>query len=131
MSRAPHLALVLSCLGLSFAAAGCGGLDDLIRELEDRKSPPPEPAPPAPLPPPPTGACNADSDCRLFSNYCDGCACDALGPRDRDPVCNGKPAQCLVDPCASKIAVCKAGQCVVAAAPPPPPPPPPPACSVD
>ena len=23
--------------------------------------------------------CSTDADCRLFDNYCDGCACDALG----------------------------------------------------
>jgi len=58
-------------------------------------------------------ACQADADCRLFSDYCTGCDCRALGKGDPEPVCAGPGVRCLVDPCQNKIAVCAGGQCVV------------------
>jgi hypothetical protein len=59
-----------------------------------------------PPPPPPAGACTTDADCRAVSNYCDGCACNALSTTDPDPVCSGTIVNCFVDPCFNHTAVC-------------------------
>jgi hypothetical protein len=58
--------------------------------------------------------CRSAADCRLYSDYCGGCNCIALGPNDNPPVCSN-PFQCLVDPCEvpSHTAACVNGQCVV------------------
>jgi hypothetical protein len=58
-------------------------------------------------------ACRADSDCRLFSDYCTGCDCRALGVGAPDPTCPGPGVQCLIDPCDNKRAVCARGACAV------------------
>ena len=52
------------------------------------------------------GTCSSVSDCRLFSNYCGGCTCEILGKDYPDPVCNGTPVACTVDPCAGKLKGC-------------------------
>jgi hypothetical protein len=57
--------------------------------------------------------CAKDADCRLFSDYCDGCACRALAAGQGDPVCKGTIVTCLVDPCEGKQAACNAGTCAV------------------
>lgn len=59
-------------------------------------------------------ACRTDADCRLFDNYCDGCACNALSTTSPDPVCTGTTVACFAQPCMGKTAVCKAGVCQVA-----------------
>jgi hypothetical protein len=59
-----------------------------------------------------TSACKTDRDCRIFSDYCTGCDCRALGRNDGDPVCTGPGVRCLVDPCLNKVAACEAGRCV-------------------
>lgn len=56
--------------------------------------------------------CVQDSDCRLFSNYCEGCSCVALSTDDRDPICEGDVVACFVDPCMNHQARCERGQCV-------------------
>lgn len=58
-------------------------------------------------------ACTQDSDCRLFDNYCDGCACQALGLNEPEPVCKGTYVQCFAQPCMGKVAVCRSGTCQV------------------
>jgi hypothetical protein len=60
---------------------------------------------------PSAGNCTTDADCRTFSNYCDGCACNALGTTDADPVCTGTTVACFADPCMGKTAACVAGTC--------------------
>lgn len=67
-----------------------------------------EPSDPGPA----RGVCEVDADCRLFSDYCTGCDCRPLANKDPDPICEGPGVQCLVDPCAQKVAVCAAGRCV-------------------
>ena len=64
-----------------------------------------------------TNGCQTDADCRTYSNYCDGCACDALTVNELDPVCLGAIVQCFADPCRNQIAVCdqSTAQCVLAA----------------
>ena len=59
-----------------------------------------------------TGACRADSDCRLVDDYCTGCDCRALAKTDPDPTCSGPGVRCLVQPCLRKTASCVAGKCV-------------------
>jgi hypothetical protein len=66
---------------------------------------------------PVTVRCAKDTECRLVSDYCDGCACRALAHDEADPVCKGKLVQCFADPCQRKAAVCQAGACVAAPAP--------------
>jgi hypothetical protein len=61
-----------------------------------------------------------DADCRTFSNYCDGCACEALAAGEKEPACDGKIVACFADPCANQAATCKAGQCVLSGPVPPP-----------
>ena len=56
--------------------------------------------------------CKTDADCRLFSDYCEGCNCLALGRKEPDPVCDGQLVQCLLDPCRGLQAVCTYGSCV-------------------
>ncbi len=63
---------------------------------------------------PVSAQCVTDADCRLLSDYCDGCACRALTKTDADPVCKGKVVPCFADPCQRKVAVCQTGTCVVA-----------------
>jgi hypothetical protein len=75
----------------------------------------------APCPPMPTCVkdtapgtdCTVPADCRLFDNYCGGCACDALPVTASDPKCSGGMVQCLVQPCRNKTAACSNGKCVV------------------
>ena len=51
-------------------------------------------------------ACASDDDCATFSNYCNGCACDAVTveayPKDQCP----NPVACFRDPCSNQAAVC-------------------------
>lgn len=59
-----------------------------------------------------TGGCVTDDDCRRFSSTCDGCNCLPLLASDPDPVCEGMPVSCLIDPCETAGAVrCNAGTC--------------------
>lgn len=55
---------------------------------------------------PSAGQCLSDADCRTFSNYCDGCSCEALAVSAPDPTCDGTLVQCFVDPCFDQSAVC-------------------------
>jgi hypothetical protein len=66
--------------------------------------------------PVPEVECRSDKECRLFSNYCEGCACVALSTQEVDPVCKGDIVACLVDPCRNAEAQCVAGQCVLGGA---------------
>lgn len=68
------------------------------------------------VPDPVAGRCSSDADCRLFDDYCDGCACRALSTKSPDPVCTGSTVACFVQPCAGKTAVCSSGMCVVSGA---------------
>jgi hypothetical protein len=61
----------------------------------------------------PAPECRSDKECRLFSNYCDGCACLALSSSEPDPVCKGTIVACFVDPCRGDQAQCIQGQCVL------------------
>lgn len=63
-----------------------------------------------------TAECRSDADCRLFSDYCEGCNCVALGTGESDPVCKGNPVACFVDPCLNLKARCEFGSCVAGAA---------------
>ncbi|MET0591191.1 MAG: hypothetical protein ABW133_00725 [Polyangiaceae bacterium] len=90
---------------------------------------PPVPAPTDPVPPPtqpaidgaqPTKAegpsplaCATDADCRAFSDSCTICSCRPLGKNAPDPKCNGKTANCLIDPCTGLRAFCRKGSCMV------------------
>ena len=60
-------------------------------------------------------SCQQDSDCRLFDNYCGGCACDALPTTSPDPVCGGGTVQCFVQPCRGLTARCSGGTCTASA----------------
>jgi hypothetical protein len=88
---------------LAGGAAGCDFIEDIIDDIHD---PDPGPAP----------QCRSDADCRAFSFMCTGCDCLALGPNDREPVCQGPGVQCLVDPCLNKRAACDSGRCVITTA---------------
>jgi hypothetical protein len=68
------------------------------------------------IPVPPRPECSSDKECRLFSNYCEGCACLALASGEVDPVCNGNLVACFVDPCRNQEARCIRGQCVLGGA---------------
>lgn len=57
--------------------------------------------------------CVEDADCRTFSNFCDGCACEALAVEARDPKCRGDIVACFADPCQDYAATCEAGSCVL------------------
>jgi hypothetical protein len=63
--------------------------------------------------PPPAPHCTTDADCRLFSDYCGGCACRALDRAASDPKCGATIVQCFADPCQGKQAVCAAGACAL------------------
>ena len=67
--------------------------------------------------------CNVDADCRLFSDYCTGCDCRALGKGQKDPTCSGPGVRCFADPCQRQVAVCERGRCAVRGSKPVPPPP--------
>ena len=60
------------------------------------------------------GTCQTDSDCRLFDDYCTGCACRALSKSEKDPVCPGPGVRCFAEPCAMKKVACMFGVCAVA-----------------
>jgi hypothetical protein len=68
------------------------------------------------VPVPPPAECASDKDCRLFSNYCDGCECLALSVSEPNPICKGDIVACFVDPCRGAEASCVAGQCVLGGA---------------
>ena len=58
--------------------------------------------------------CTGPADCRTFSDYCGGCACDALVVSEPDPICEAGTVQCLVDPCSGHSAACDTtGHCVL------------------
>lgn len=63
---------------------------------------------------PATPACASDADCRLVSDYCEGCTCRVLAAGQADPTCKGTLVQCFVDPCRGQRAACQAGACVTA-----------------
>jgi|GEM_PF-3389873 len=63
------------------------------------------------------GICTKDADCTLSSDYCKGCDCRALGPKQELPACTGPGVRCFADPCMKKVAMCNAGRCEVAAKP--------------
>ncbi|HEX2568794.1 MAG TPA: hypothetical protein VH877_04480 [Polyangia bacterium] len=68
------------------------------------------------------GHCATDSDCRLESNYCGGCNCEALTQDQRGTTCPPNDiVNCFADPCLNKAAACDqaTGRCVVVPAPPP------------
>lgn len=58
-------------------------------------------------------ACQIDSDCRLFDDYCTGCDCRSLAKGEPDPKCSGPGVRCFAQPCARKTAACEAGHCIV------------------
>jgi hypothetical protein len=64
----------------------------------------------------PTTECASDKECRLFSNYCEGCECLALSASEPNPICKGDIVACFVDPCRSAEASCVRGQCVLGGA---------------
>ena len=59
------------------------------------------------------GECTTASDCRTYGLHCDACTCIALPVGTVDPVCNGTPVSCLVDPCIGKTAFCASGVCTI------------------
>jgi len=63
--------------------------------------------------PPAAAACETDSDCRAFSDYCTRCDCRALSVCEAEPACPTPGVQCLVDPCGAKEAYCAAGTCAL------------------
>lgn len=63
--------------------------------------------------PGPKPECATDKECRLFSNYCDGCECLALSASEPNPICKGDVVACFVDPCRNAEAQCVRGQCVL------------------
>jgi len=67
--------------------------------------------------PPASWVCKSDSDCQLKSDYCDGCNCRVLGVGGSLATCTSATVQCLVDPCANKLAMCRFGQCAQVAPP--------------
>jgi hypothetical protein len=59
-----------------------------------------------------TGACSADTDCRLVNDYCTGCDCRALTRAQPDPICAGPGVQCIAEACLNKAPACVNGRCV-------------------
>ena len=59
--------------------------------------------------------CKTDKDCRLYSQYCDGCLCLPLKAWDPDPVCTTTIVNCIADPCMTKAPRCQSGVCVAEA----------------
>lgn len=56
--------------------------------------------------------CQSNADCTLSADYCGGCFCDALGPKDK-PVSCLSTVKCFADPCLNHTAVCLSGKCSV------------------
>jgi hypothetical protein len=67
-------------------------------------------------PPDASGAqCTGASGCKVFSNYCGVCACEALATAQAPPHCDGGMVTCFSDPCAGHTATCTAaGACALA-----------------
>jgi hypothetical protein len=61
------------------------------------------------VPDPTPGACKADSDCSLQSDYCGGCNCRVTG--EVAPPCTGPMVECFADPCMNTTAACVNGTC--------------------
>jgi hypothetical protein len=73
---------------------------------------------PVPIPEAATSdGCSKDADCSLSADYCKGCDCRALGPKESLPACAGPGVRCFADPCMKKVAVCNVGRCEVSAKP--------------
>jgi len=109
-------ALVATLFTVAVAgAAGCDRLDDVVDDILKGRD---AGAGSDSMPEPQSGTCTADSDCRLTSDYCVVCQCNAIGAHDPVPgVCGVPVVECLVDPCRDKTAVCRSGKCVSVAAP--------------
>lgn len=60
----------------------------------------------------PVTECTSTEECRLYSDYCNGCNCIALAAGEQPPVCHGAVVQCFVDPCRGAVALCEEGSCV-------------------
>lgn len=56
------------------------------------------------------GKCSTDADCRIVSDYCGGCFCDALSKSQPDPSCVST-VKCAMDPCTGHSASCVGGFC--------------------
>ncbi len=61
------------------------------------------------------GVCTANTDCKLYDDYCKGCNCRAVPANIAvDPACGSADmVSCLVEPCLNKQTVCNNGQCAV------------------
>jgi hypothetical protein len=55
--------------------------------------------------------CVTDADCKITSNYCDGCSCTAMPTKASLPKCTGNTVQCFSDPCRGRAAACVSGFC--------------------
>jgi len=63
--------------------------------------------------PRPASPCRRDEDCKLLSDYCDGCNCRAVRTNQQLPHCSGRTVQCFADPCLQKKAACVNKRCAV------------------
>jgi hypothetical protein len=57
--------------------------------------------------------CGDGQGCVAFSNYCDGCNCEALPEGSTPPPCSGVIVSCFVDPCMNHNAACVNGRCLL------------------
>jgi hypothetical protein len=57
--------------------------------------------------------CATNADCVAFSNYCNGCSCNAVPVGAGAPKCTGRIVSCFLNPCRNATAVCQVGKCVL------------------
>jgi hypothetical protein len=61
--------------------------------------------------------CQADTDCTATADYCKGCDCVALAPKEDLPHCSGPGVKCFADPCMTWAGACISGKCALVAKP--------------
>ncbi len=57
--------------------------------------------------------CADDSECRMFSSYCDGCQCLPGAVLDPAPSCHATVVACILDPCHHQRPACVEGACAI------------------
>ena len=58
--------------------------------------------------------CAVDTDCKMVTEMCNSCSCNAVLKDATTPKCaGGKSVQCFADPCMKKKAACRSGMCAI------------------
>lgn len=105
-------ASMTACLGMEETSAGDGEQETIVEQADQALRIDPcalvrcragtqcevQQGRPLCVPVPVKLECTSDKECRLFSNYCEGCECLALSASEPNPICKGHPGRLLGRP---------------------------------